>query len=393
MQPARPNPEDTIPLRLAEEDRGLILREARLSDGLEARLKFAMVEKDAVVVRLTLDDFDELLDSIGYEVRFSKPKRMRKVWERLYDDIDEALEEATASADFDDDEIDTDDIVASLQGFVNEFLTTPHPQLSNLTPLQVTQLAYSDWKGKDSAIHLNQDLPLADLEAVPLFVNARRFMNVMQVAGGVKATVAGNLNRKFVARMLDTLSIGKEELEEIRRYNKVINETDAWVVHIVRVLLDLGRLIRRTKGTFSITKRGRSLLADSRAGALYALLFRTQFQVFNLDYFGGWENPAIQETVGYSLYRIRELADDWIPPNELAPNVLSPLAEEFIPATTVYDALTSQVCSRILDPLESFGLLERRELPSDDRYLKPYEIRKTALFDRLLRFQFPDDQS
>jgi hypothetical protein len=40
----------------------------------------------------------------------------------------------------------------------------------------------------------------------------------------------------------------------------------------------------------------------------------------------------------------------------------------------------------VLDPLVSFGLLESRDLPRNDRWEHPIEVRKTPLYDRLLRF-------
>jgi hypothetical protein len=43
---------------------------------------------------------------------------------------------------------------------------------------------------------------------------------------------------------------------------------------------------------------------------------------------------------------------------------------------------------RVLEPLVKFGLLERRLLQGAERWMKHPEFRKTALFGRLLRFEF-----
>jgi hypothetical protein len=43
---------------------------------------------------------------------------------------------------------------------------------------------------------------------------------------------------------------------------------------------------------------------------------------------------------------------------------------------------------RVLEPLVSFGLLESRDLPRKERWERPIEVRKTRLYDRLLRFDF-----
>ena len=41
---------------------------------------------------------------------------------------------------------------------------------------------------------------------------------------------------------------------------------------------------------------------------------------------------------------------------------------------------------RALDPLVWLGLLESRDLPRKERWERPIEVRKTPLYDRLLRF-------
>jgi hypothetical protein len=43
---------------------------------------------------------------------------------------------------------------------------------------------------------------------------------------------------------------------------------------------------------------------------------------------------------------------------------------------------------QVLEPLVDFWVLESRNLPSRDKWDRPIEVRKTPLFDRLLRFEF-----
>jgi hypothetical protein len=42
----------------------------------------------------------------------------------------------------------------------------------------------------------------------------------------------------------------------------------------------------------------------------------------------------------------------------------------------------------VIEPLVGLGLLESRALPRKDRWDRPIEVRKTPLYDRLLRFEF-----
>ena len=93
---------------------------------------------------------------------------------------------------------------------------------------------------------------------------------------------------------------------------------------------------------------------------------------------------CIQETIAYSIYRIREIADSWIGieklPNEIfLPAVLKEIREkvsEFIKTELVLG-------SRIIKPLVGFGLLECRY--KGKKFLSQIDkVRKTKLFDRFV---------
>jgi len=173
----------------------------------------------------------------------------------------------------------------------------------------------------------------------------------------------------------------------IRRYNKVINEADFWPLHILRVILQLARPLRLATGWFNVTKKGQGLLADEMAGVLYALLFRTYFRKFNLAYLDRLpEVHSFQSTIPFSLFMIGRHAGEWIKPEDLAPLVLFPVVNDELATMRFWMQGAWPVESRILKPLVSFGLLEKRELPSDREWAKPYEVRKTKLFDRFLEF-------
>ena len=43
---------------------------------------------------------------------------------------------------------------------------------------------------------------------------------------------------------------------------------------------------------------------------------------------------------------------------------------------------------RVLEPLVGFGLLESRDVPTAEKWERRIEVRRTSLFDRLLRFEF-----
>jgi hypothetical protein len=71
-------------------------------------------------------------------------------------------------------------------------------------------------------------------------------------------------------------------------------------------------------------------------------------------------------------------------------------ATDPVPTHSFYDDALHRVGAlryRVLEPLIEFGVLESRPLPSADKWNRPIEVRKTPLFDRLLRFDFGSAQN
>ncbi len=257
-------------------------------------------------------------------------------------------------------------------------------ELGGLSPEQVSKLIYSDWNSPKSAIHLNPSLTFEDLKHVRLLTNTRLLL--IKVSAGIKATATGNLNRGFVEEMLDQMVLPEGYANEVRRYNKVINEKDLSPLHILRIFLELSGLLRKTKGIFRTTKKGTLHLSEEQSGSLYTLLFFTVFRKFNLAYFDRLPDlPGILQTIAYSLYQLSRQVSKWRKPEDLAHEVFlleihHQLLEYGYPNYPQY----AYSC-RIERPLIEFELLETRQLPCDKKWLRRYEVRKTELFDRFLR--------
>ncbi len=100
--------------------------------------------------------------------------------------------------------------------------------------------------------------------------NARQFLSMMGESG-IPTTAKGNLSRAFVLAM-----------NERMRFSAY--DGDIWPLHVLRVVLTVGGVIRKYRGRFLVTKRGAKLAADERTGALQAHLVRTFFGTFNLSY-------------------------------------------------------------------------------------------------------------
>lgn len=266
--------------------------------------------------------------------------------------------------------------------------SSPQDELGGLSPDQARRLLGGDWETQ-GPLTLNASLQLDDLRSARFVTSARGFLSAMGEAGSVKATSAGNLNRKFVAEMLERLELEYEWLEILQNYRRVINEEDVFPLHALRVVLDVAGLIKRRSGKFSLTRKGSSLLKEESAGALYAHLFWTFFQRFNLAYLDGCPpNPALQSTLPVTLYRIGREGGHWARPRALADRSLHPAAFGRAFDWNDEDYAYFQFELRIVRPLVGFGLMERRDIPSEKPHRHEFETRKSVLFDRFLQFEF-----
>jgi hypothetical protein len=305
-------------------------------------------------------------------------------WGRRPPGVDEIIQEV-GEQEFSD----FAEVQAYLDRRMAEYNETPQAELGGLSPRQVFDLLHGDWDGR-GAVRLEPGLTLGELDGAEILVNARRMLAAADEAGGFKATQAGNLNRRAVQDLAERLRWEPRLAEVLRTHASGLNETDLFPLHVLRVVLGLAGLLLKRKGSFRVTKRGRALSRDGKAGELYALLFRTFFRTFNLAYVDrmAGEHRAIQDTLAFSLYGLSGLADDWTRIGTLAHQIVLPDVAAELPVDHLgIDRLEWMVELRVLRPLVRFGLLELREVPGKDKYVPDREVRRTALYRRFLRFE------
>jgi hypothetical protein len=277
---------------------------------------------------------------------------------------------------------------AFLDARTARYNTTPQEDFGGLSPLEMHTLLQGNWL-TGGPLRLAADLGLDELQGADYLVNARTFLQALLDQDGTRATAAGNLSRKFVGDMLERMRWPDGYVSEVREMNKVINEDDVFPLHVLRLVLSLAKCIRVRKKEFRITGVGKDLVKEPNAGLLYNLVFRTFFRRLALAYLDGApENPALQETLAFSFYRLSTLAADWRQPETLVDEILIEGARQRPSELHWLDAPEWQVRARIVRPLISFGLLERRDLPGDDAWSRPFEVRKSPLFDRFITFDF-----
>ena len=266
----------------------------------------------------------------------------------------------------------------------------PDPEMGGLSPNQVTRLIYTEWGEPGAAVQFNTDIPLADLEKAEFFRKTRAFLKALHAAGDVRATTSKNLSRRFVTEALP-LMFSKEEIDEIYKYNKVVNEQDVPHLHYARIVSKLAGLVRLYKGKFGIPKSKAALLRDDRAGELFRFLFIAFFRKFNLAYAHRvvFEARGLQTCAAYTLYRLGVAAKEWTLVDALPMKVLLPAVREEIEAEIYgYEYWTEAelLTSRLIRWFIEWGILEGR-YEQEDKFFKPLKaVRITPLYAAALRF-------
>ncbi|MSU57168.1 MAG: hypothetical protein EXS35_03125 [Pedosphaera sp.] len=186
----------------------------------------------------------------------------------------------------------------------------------------------------------------------------------------------------------DRLRLESRYMKSIRSVCKVINEQDIWPLHEVRLLTEYARLVARRNKRFVVTKLGRELLADGRAGELFRRLFLTYFRTMDLCYLVHVrEQPEIQATLAITLWRLEQVAENWRAVKGMAGQILPPRVMTHLVSQQWGDFDTPDffVCAYVLQPLLEFGLLERRR-ESEWQIEENDTVRVTPLFRRFIGF-------
>jgi len=289
-------------------------------------------------------------------------------------------------------EADPDQLLAELNRRVEEasvaYNERPQEVLAGLSPDAVSRLLAANWLTGEGPIKLTRDLPLSALKGSWQFMNARVLLEAAAREDGLKATQGGNLGMKVVESLIDRIH-PPGYADSFRRYSTRFREEDVWPLHRTRVLLDLAGLLTLARGRFRATEEGRRMLEESAAGELFATLFDTAFQRFNLAYdchLPDW--PDLQETAAFTLYALSRVGREWRTAEELLPEVVLPGVLGRPPAELEDLALEHLLESRVLLMLAAFGLVEGRDSRSRAGKVQDTRYRITPLFGRFMRFRF-----
>lgn len=254
----------------------------------------------------------------------------------------------------------------------------------------IAQLLKADWNSPNSPIQMADDLPYEDLKSVLFFDQCRQFLRLIDENKGAPLTATGNLNRAYVALMMEKLDWLRRHMAPLVDLGvcKVFNEQDVRPLEVLHGVCEYGKLIYKRRNRVFLTGKDRELLADAHAGSLYRLLFLTLFQQFDLDFFSAYrETPFVQDSIAVILWRLQLVARDWATAEQLTREVFLYSVSDQIKAVSPWPTAEAAVLAdEVLEPLTWFGLLECDQPLERWLHHEKAKYRKTPLFDRFLSF-------
>ncbi len=232
-------------------------------------------------------------------------------------------------------------------------------------------------------IRLSNDLTLGEVQLSAMARNALILLRAAAEAPGLKMTATGNLTRAVVAEMLQVFTWPDYDKEGALQFHRVINEPDFLPLYFVRPLVEAAGFLRRYKGHLRVTPSGRKILSE--ANALPAILLHMAMWLADLSYLGrGLHNGWPQDDVGIVLWSLSVAANEWESPERLARLCTIPIPALF---QIEWDTGAMVMEARVLRPLLWSGLLDhKREKIEGSRFGERHLYRKTALFDRMIKF-------
>ena len=238
---------------------------------------------------------------------------------------------------------------------------------------------------RQNAIRIANDLSADECAGSAVTRNTLILLRQAIERGGLPLTATGNLSRAVVAEMRGLIEWPHYDQSDAFRLNKVINEPDFLPLHVVRILAQAAALVRAHRGKLVATPLGKSMLSHERQSSLLAILFHIAFWRMDLGYFGrsllgSWP----QADIGVVLWSLSVSAGDWQTSEKLTRLCTIP---EPATLTGTWDRSAYAMEARILRPMLWFGPLEyRSENIPNSRVAARHYYRKSALFDRLLKF-------
>ena len=275
-----------------------------------------------------------------------------------------------------------DNLKNQIDRLMNERNNLGIPEFEGYSPNEMEYILY-DIFGENSPVHLLK-MTEPDYKKVPLLNQIKYLAGLIDSQGELKMTSKGFLPVKVVADIYQQGFL-KDEFIEVG-ISKLYKEADSLTVNLTRILLEISGLANRRKNKLSLTKKGKTIVADDYE--LLLLIFKTFGTKFNWAYYDGYGQINIgQMGFGFSMVFLskygnkrrkdRFYADKYF---EAFPQLIN--ATNIPRYGTVQDEAARCYSIRTFDRfLDFFGLIEIEQRIWNE----PKIIRKTTLFDRMIK--------
>jgi hypothetical protein len=281
-----------------------------------------------------------------------------------------------------------EDLQALTDGFMLRRNQQPLDDFHGLSPGQMHRLLHYPFDSPDL---------VRFSETVTGIPSAQLLTLAEQIAGaageqGLKATARGNLPQKLCreAARVFYRNLPADDIHHAIRVNK---EQDFLELNVARIVLELGGLLRKSKGRFLLTRKFQRLASSQQSSALYPALLRTYCMDFNWAYQDGYDEAGfIQQSFAFTLYLLARYGEDWRSSSFYTDCYFQafPMAvDEFEASAWSSSEDTARRCfgHRVLKLFFRFtGLAEIEKAPGDQLFFEDFRIRKLPLLDEAVRF-------
>ena len=267
--------------------------------------------------------------------------------------------------------------------------STPLEEFSGLSPDQMFRFLHFPFESPDLVTFAEvftapQEAPVLNL-----------FSLLAEAVGsdGLHATAKGNLPRNFCKeahrQVLKTLP---RDSASTSPFFKMSSEEDFLELHLTRLATGLAGLLRKHRGRFLLTAKGREAAADTTGCFAYGALFRAAALKLNWGFFDGYPPYRIVQTAFlYSLYLLNRHGEDYRTEDcygELFLRAFPAVLDE-APPDAYFGPRDHVVMCHGLRTFARFavlfGLAETRPDPGGKR-LSRIEFRKTTVLDDFMCF-------
>lgn len=237
---------------------------------------------------------------------------------------------------------------------------------------------------------LLDSLTAEQIGAPPAYFNARYLLSAAAESPIPATHTLGGFTQGFVERAVAEMRWRDDSAEIVRFISRAPEERDLPRLRFLRIALQGGGMLRKYRGAFHPTVRGRALLAAGREGELYLALCEAFFGYSALGAANDAAAPLLRYGLPLLLWLLLQSVGETTTVGDLVAHMrLAGIVPPGVAGVQGSRLTVNAVRQRLIEPLEELGLVDLTPVSS-----RPPErsaqgkaetaIRVTALFERFV---------